>query len=156
LLWQVTQDTNKPHLSIIEIMLKAQFFVGLALLFTGLFGSRFVAERAAKLLSAEEKLKLLDSFSRLRVFGALPLMFILFLFLGIIYVPHAWRWPAYFGVCALFVGYFVILQRTVSRKFTELGINASYCAAYNRARWISYSAWLAFFIVVTLAPFLSR
>lgn len=137
-------------------MFEPLFYVGLALLLAGLFGSRFVAERAMKLLSPEEKLALLDSFSRLRVFGGLPLVFLVFFFFGIGYLPQVWIWPAYLGGCVLFIIYFVIIHRIVSQRLSGLGINARYQAAYNRARWVSYSGWFAFFVLNTLSPFLTK
>jgi hypothetical protein len=129
---------------------------GLVLLFVGLFGSRFLAERAMKLLSSEEKLALLDSFSRLRVFGALPLAFVVLSFFGIGYLPPSWMWPAYFGAWALLGIYLVIIHRVISRRLSDLGINAAYRVAYNRARWVSYSGFLVFFALNTLSPFASR
>jgi hypothetical protein len=47
-----------------------------------------------------------------------------------------------------------IIHRVISRKLGELAINTSYLAAYNRARWVSYSGFTAFFILNTLSPFL--
>ena len=132
------------------------YMIGLALLFVGLFGSRFLAERATKLLSSEEKLKLLDSFSRLRVFGTLPFVFIVFLFFGIPYLSEAWMWPAYFGGWGLFAIYFVIIHHIISGRLSALGINAGYRSAHNKARWVSYAGWLAFFVICTLGPFVSK
>ena len=131
------------------------FFVGLLLLLVTLFGSRFMAERATKLLSAEEKLALLDSFQRLRVFGTLPLVFILFIFFGLTYLPPSWVWPAYFGGWALLALYFGIIHQIISRRLTELGINANYRSAHNRARLISYFGFLAFFLLNTMSPLIS-
>src|SRR5438046_2057396 len=56
------------------------YFLGLVALFGGLFGSRFLVERANKFLSPEEKLMLMDSFSSIRTFGALPLVLVVFFF----------------------------------------------------------------------------
>ncbi len=75
------------------------FFVGLVALFGGLFGSRFLVERANKFLSSEEKLMLMDSFSSIRTFGALPLVPVVFFFLGMGYLAPEWSWPAYFIGC---------------------------------------------------------
>jgi len=116
-------------------------------------GSRLLVERATRLLSAEEKVKLVDSFSRLRTFGAIPMLPIAFLFFGVVYFPYEWRWRAYFAAFGLLAAYFVVINRMVSHKFSELGINAGYRAAYNRARLVSCSGWVAFFIVLTLARF---
>lgn len=137
-------------------MFNPLFIVGFVLLVTGLIGSRFLVERAMKLLSPDEKLALLDSFSRLRVFGSLPMVFVVFLFFGIGYLRGPWAWPAYFGACALLAAYFVIMHRVVSRRMRALNINIGFQAAHNKARWVAYSGILAFFVLVTLGPFLSR
>jgi uncharacterized membrane protein len=49
-------------------------FIGLVLLMIGFVCSGLFAQRSTKLLSQEEKLTLVDSPSRLRVFGAVPLV----------------------------------------------------------------------------------
>src|SRR4051812_27552858 len=99
------------------------FIIGLVLLLVGVFGSRYLGERAMKLLSSEEKLKLLDSFSGLRVFGALPLLLIFFSFYGIGYVPQSLMWPAYLGAWGLVAAYFIVVHRLVFRRMSDLGIN---------------------------------
>jgi hypothetical protein len=137
-------------------MLTPLFMTGLLLLMAGLFGSRYLGERALKLLSSEEKVKLLDSFSRMRMLAGLPMILILLLFLGIMQVSPAWFWPAYFSGLALFALYFFIMHRLVFRKMTELGINAQFQAAHRKARWLAYGGFAAFFTLNTLSPFLSR
>jgi hypothetical protein len=132
------------------------FFVALVLLFIALFGSRFLTERATKLLSRDEKLALLDSFPRLRIFGTLPLVLFIFLFFGIPYLPPALIWPAYFIGWVLFALYFAIMHRIVSRKLKELGINEGYRAAYNNARLVFWSGFVAFFVISALGPFVAR
>jgi hypothetical protein len=132
------------------------FAAALALLLGGLFVSLYFRERSLKLLSPEEKLKLLDSFSRLRAFGALPMLLIVFSFFGITYLPRQLMWPAYFAAWAFIAIYFVIVHLYVFRKMREFGINPAYLAAQSKARWISYGGIGAFFILNTLAPFLWR
>ena len=109
-----------------------------------------------KLLSPEEKLRLLDSFSRLRVFGALPLLLIFFSFFGIGYLPQSLMWPVYFLGWALVAVYFLVVHRLVFRRMAELGINTEYQSAHRKARLLSYAGFAAFFILNTLSPFLSR
>ena len=132
------------------------FFVALALLFVALFASRFLTERATKLLSSEEKLILIDSFPRLRVFGTLPLVFIVFLFFGIAYLPPAWMWPTYFIGWILFALYFVIVHGIVSRRLRELGINEDYRAAYGKARLVFWSGFVAFFVLSAFGSFIAQ
>src|SRR5882724_7759877 len=139
----------------VKRMFTPLFIAGLLLLLVGLFSSRFLSERSMKLLSSDEKLKLLDSFSSLRVFGVLPLLLIFFSFFGISYLPQSLMWPAYFGAWALVAIYFAVVHRLVFRRMCELGINAHYQAAHRKARWLSYGGFVAFFILNTLSPFVS-
>jgi hypothetical protein len=137
-------------------MLTPLAFPGFVLLIAGMFAGRFFTERATKLLSAQEKLTLLDSFSRLRVFGGLPLACIFLSFFGMGYLPARLGWPAYFVAWVLAAVYFVIVHRVVSRGMRELGINPTFQKAHMKARWLSYFGFLAFFILITLSAFVSR
>jgi hypothetical protein len=137
-------------------MLTPLIFVGFVLLIAGVIGSRYLGERALKLLSPEEKLKLLDSFSGLRAFGAVPLLLVFISFLGVSYLPSGWYWPAYFGACVLVGIYFVIIHRLIFRKMRDLGINANYIAAQQKVRWCAYGGIIAFFVFNTLNPFVYR
>jgi len=132
------------------------FIIGLVSLIIGLFGSRYLGERSLKLLSAEEKLKLLDSFSVLRAFGALPLLLIFFAFFGVGYLPQSTMWPAYFSAWGLVAAYFTVIHVFVTRKMRVLGINENFLAAHSRARWLSYCGFIAFFVLNTISPVLSR
>jgi uncharacterized membrane protein (DUF485 family) len=129
------------------------FIAGLVLLLAGLFVGRYLAERSMKLLSPDEKLKLLDSFSRLRVFGSLPMLIVFFSFFGIGYLPQSLMWPAYFAAWALVAAYFIVIHIYVFRKMREFGINAEFLSAHNKARWVQYGGWIAFFSLNTLSSF---
>ncbi len=137
-------------------MLSPMFTAGIVLLFVGLFLSRYLAERDLKFLSSDEKVKLLDAFSRFRAFGSLPLILIVLSFVGIGYLPTAWAWAAYFGVWLLVGIYFFWMHRLVFRRMRELGINSEYMSRHNRVRLVSYSGFAAFFILNTLRPFVSQ
>jgi hypothetical protein len=152
----IYESEAQSQLGIITHMTTPLLILSLVLLFLGFFSSRYIAERSMKLLSSEEKLKLLDSFSRLRVFGALPLLVIFFSFFGIGYLPQRMMWPAYFAAWALVAVYFVVVHRVVFRRMSELGINAEYQAAHCKARWLSYGGFAAFFVLNTLSPFISK
>jgi hypothetical protein len=83
--------------------------LGLVLMIAGMVCGRLFAERAMKLLSSTEKLALLDSFSRMRVFGSLPLLFVFFCFGGVEYLPSGWRWTGYLTL------WFLLTSGTFSR-----------------------------------------
>ena len=137
-------------------MFSPLFIVGLVLLLGGLFWTRYLAERANKLLSADEKVKLLDSFSMLRVFSSLPLLLIFFSFFGVSYLPPRLIWPGYLAAWGLIAVYFVVVHRVIFRRLGALGINAEYQRAQRRARWPVYCGFLLFFAATTLAPFVHK
>ena len=135
-------------------MFSPLMIAGFSLLVIGLFSSRLMIERAFRLLSSEEKLKLLDAFTTLRMFGALPFAFLALCFFAIPYFPQSTFWFAYLCACALFAAYLVTTHYIVRRKMRALGINAAYRKAYRNACWLTYGGFVAFFILVTLGPFL--
>jgi hypothetical protein len=134
-------------------MFPALFYIGLAGMFTGLIVSRILLERALRLLSADEKLRLLDNFSRLRAFGSIPLVLIAFMFFAIAGLPPSFMLPAYFGTWALFIGFIWLQSRYVHRRLCELGIGEVFRAAFARAQWCSRAGFLALFVCVTCGLF---
>jgi hypothetical protein len=130
--------------------------VGLVLLVAGTVCSRVVAERGLKLLSATEKLTLLDSFSRLRMFGGLPLLLVFLCFVGVTYLPPRFMWPAYLATWLLVAIYFAIFDRVVSCRLRKLEINLDYQKVQAKSRWLFYSGFLAFFILATLSSFVPK
>jgi hypothetical protein len=130
---------------------------GLALLIVGVFSGRWFGVRAMKLLSPTEKLTLLDSFSRLQVWGSLPLLLLFLCFGAVNYLPSGLLiWAGYLAVWSLIAVYFVIFDRIVSGRLRKLEINSDYQKAQVKARWLCYAGFLAFFVLATLSSFAPR
>lgn len=121
------------------------FIIGIAGLFAGIYASRVIMERALRLLTQEDKLKLVDGFSKLRMFGSIPLLLVLAMMVGVLYLPHERIAPAYLGTCVLFIGAMVAQQIYVSRQLRALSIAEDYCRAASRAQWLSRLGFLCFF-----------
>ena len=134
-------------------MFSPLFYIGLVCLFSGLIGSRILAERAMRFLVAEEKLALLDSFSRLRAYGSIPIVLVVFSFFGLSYVPVALFWPAYFSIWVILAVFLIVIHRLVFRRMRELKINLAFQRAHAGARYVSYAGFVLFFITNTVAPF---
>jgi hypothetical protein len=115
-----------------------------------------LAVRSIKLLSPEEKLTLVDSCSRMQVFGRLPLVILFIGVGGVDFLPPRFRWPAYFGGWALIGVYFGIVDRFASGRLRKLGINSDYQKAQVNARWLIYLGFLAFFILATSSSFVPK
>jgi hypothetical protein len=125
------------------------YYVGMVGMLAGLITNRALSERATRLLSAEEKLILLDNFSRLRAFGAVPLALIALIFLAIGRLPVTIFLPCYFTTWAL-LGTFVTWQSIyVHRRLRELDISESYRSALTRAQWYSKAGFLLIFVCIT-------
>ena len=135
-------------------MFSPLMIAGFTLLVVGLFSSRYMTERAFRLLSSDEKLKLLDAFTTLRMFGTLPFAFLALCFFAIPYFPQNTFWYAYLAASALFAGYLAGTHYIIRRKMCALGINAEYLQAHRKACWLTYGGFAAFFILITLSPFL--
>jgi hypothetical protein len=131
-------------------------FAGLVTLVVCVFASRFLAVRAFRLLSPEEKVALVDACGSLQVFGALPL---LVLFIGVSavgFLPASFRWPAYLGGWALIAAYFAIMNRIVRTRLHKLGINSNYQKAQIKTRLMIYLGFFSFFALSTLSSFVTR
>ena len=121
------------------------FIAGIVGLFAGIYASRIVMERALRLLTAEDKLKLLDGFSKMRMFGSIPLLLVVGLMVSVLYLPHEKIAMAYLGTCILFIGAMVAQQIYVARRLRALSIAEGYCRAAARAQWLSRFGFLCFF-----------
>jgi tetratricopeptide (TPR) repeat protein len=128
-------------------------FIGLVLMVIGFVCSGLLAQRALKLLSQEEKLSLIDSPSRLRIFGIVPAILIMYGFFGIGHLPTNFRWLAYFGIWLLLAVYLLILNRMIFRRLRALKINSDYQKAQGRALWPLYLGFFFFFCLSTLSSF---
>ena len=126
--------------------MKSPYFVaGILGLFAGIYASRIIMERALQLLTPEEKLKLLDGFTRQRMFGAIPLWLVIGLMVSVLYLPHEKVAIAFLGTCVLFIGAMVAQQIYVVRRLHALSIAEGYCRAAVRAQWLSRLGFLCFF-----------
>lgn len=128
-------------------------YVGLAAFFAGMIASRVLAERALHLLAPDEKLRLLDSFSRFRAFGSIPLVFVVFIFLSLSSFSPQFILPAFFGAWALLAGFIAWQHFFVYRRLRELSISESYRAAFSRAQWVSSLGFIALFAFSLIALF---
>jgi hypothetical protein len=126
------------------------FIASLVFLFGGFIASRFLSERSLRLLSSEEKLTLLDSFSSLRAFGSIPLILLVCSFFALPHLPSRFIPLVFFTICLIIALWFAALHIYVSRRLRQLFISPAYQKAHFRARLCSYIGWLGFFIFNTL------
>jgi hypothetical protein len=128
-------------------------YIGLAAFFVAIIVSRILSERAVQLLTPEEKLRLLDSFSRFRALSSIPLVLVVFIFFSISSFPPQFVLPGFFGAWALLAGCIAWQHLFVHRRLRELSISRSYIAAFTRAEWITRSGFVALFVFSTMNIF---
>jgi hypothetical protein len=140
----------RPHLRVNSII----YFVGFAAVAICSFWSRVITERALRLLPDQDKLHLIDSFSRFRVWGALPLVVIMCAFFGSGYLTGGWAWVAIFGAWFLLTVYFVWTHIMFLRRFRERQIAEGYQCAFAKARYLFYAGLGILFFCTTIPSFL--
>ena len=124
------------------------FFIAFFVLITSVVVSRVIQEKGYKQLSADEKVKLLDGFSGLRIWANIPMLGLAlgFYLLYVLHVPDFWFW--YFVLFALIFLYQFILVYWVYRKMTEMQISSGYIRFWGISRLIVYSGMILFIFIL--------
>lgn len=105
--------------------------VGLLLLVTTLALNRFLAERNFRLLSQEDKLKLIDEFSKQRSLATyIPIAIMIVVFLLSTQIPGVFTIVFPIGVVMLLLVAFVI-QASILRRLSQLSLPAEYVKKFQ-------------------------
>ena len=126
------------------------FIAGVVAMFAGLIIGRILSEKALRHLSAEEKLVLIDGFSRLRMYGWIPLVVILASFVALLFSSHEWRVPGFFGLFAAFLGLIAWKHCYVRRRLRQLSVSGAYCRTITLAQVVSLLGFLTFFVCLAV------
>lgn len=117
-------------------MLLEKIAIPLVFLFICIFISRYIAEKALRKLTDQEKIALLDRFAGARMYMGIPLYILLFAFMGVMYyMPE--RNMLWLG---LFVGLFSVYQVGVTawsvQRMKRIEISVQYIRAVVLARTV--------------------
>jgi len=114
-------------------------FASLMVLLVSILVSRIISERALKKLNSEEKIKLFDAFSNMRMYSMMPLvMLILMLFM----FKHV-----YFLFAPAILAYMLILNIFIFRKLKRIDIPKNIVGHFMFARSIAFVGFLAFLFI---------
>ena len=95
--------------------------------FLALFiGRRIVAERGFRRLSAEEKVRAMDGFAKLRMVALIPILFIFGALLGVERFAPAHQLAVTVGVLALLLLYVAVANLYTVKKLVALGLPDHY------------------------------
>jgi len=102
------------------------FLIGLIIFLLCAFGARFISERAMRSLPAEQKLKLIDAFSGMRMYGLLWTIGLLGAYFALpTLLPNAPMLSLSISL-GLAVIFLVVRQVMVRKKLNALDVDAAY------------------------------
>ena len=132
------------------IMAPPFFTAGFVAMFAGLIIGRILGEKALRHLTSDEKLALVDGFSRLRMYGWLPLLLIMACFVALLFSPHEWRVPGFVALFAALLGLIAWKHFYVRRRLRQLSVSEAYCRTITLAQFVSLLGFLIFFVCVAI------
>lgn len=102
------------------------FLIGLIIFLLCAFGARFISERAMRSLPAEQKVKLIDAFSGMRMYGLLWTIGLIGAYFALpTLLPNAPMLSLSIGL-GLAVIFLVVRQVMVRKKLNALDVDAAY------------------------------
>lgn len=127
--------------------------VGIVVLLLCIVVSRIISERALKTLNQEEKMALVDSFSKLRTYNLIPLVVLFLVFLATQYLaPSMGTTPYIVFLCAI-LAFLIILQYVIFLKLKKLEMPDHYTKKYVCSRFIVIGGFF-FWIGIMIYPLL--
>lgn len=110
--------------------------------------SRIISERGYRKLDSDEKLRLMDGFSKTRSFSMIPLLLLIAAYWFLITqtdIDNQYVTIAYFGLLVLYV---VIRSILNQRKLTQLELPTDYRRTFTIAQIVSFLGVAWFFFVI--------
>lgn len=118
--------------------------VGVSLLMAGIIISRILNEKAMKVLSQEDKARLIDGFSGARAYGFIPLVILIGAFIGLNKYSNLDKQMIFYVYIILLLAFVVGMQIFVSRKLTKLEFPKSYIKKFSFSRAVYFLGFGAF------------
>jgi hypothetical protein len=104
--------------------------------------SRFVSEKALKILDNEEKAKLLDSFSNFRKYSQIPVIVVFILYLIINYINPPFADIAFIFLISIFLIFMFLTHFLINKKLSSMNLPKAYIKKFNIARHIYNSGFV--------------
>ena len=101
--------------------------------------SRVISEKGLRRLQAEQKVKLLDSFSKMRMYYTIPPIVLLGFFFFLIYrfkeLSFYWFW----GFIVLIIAFQLVMTYIIVKKLKSIDMPLEYIRKAIFARWIIFA-----------------
>lgn len=119
--------------------------IGVLGLLAGVMISRILNEKALKTITSDEKVKLIDGFSKLRKYNLIPIIILIGTFFILSYFLKEYTIVISIGCFILLALDIVVTSIYTYKKLKEFEMPKEYFSYYNIARILSY---LGFFIFI--------
>jgi len=106
--------------------------------------SRLISEKALKLLSDEQKIKLIEAFSHTRKYNMLPLIILFTAYILAMKLFPLYQLSIISATLTLFIFFFVVRGKFVLKKLNDLNFPDQYIKKIKLAKWISYLGLILF------------
>ncbi len=124
--------------------------VGIAVFFISIIFSRIISEKAFIQLSQEQKISIVDSFSKMRTYNLIPIGTILLAFF-LLEKYISLNSIGVFSFLAALSAFLIFFQWLSVRKLKKLDLPEKYIKKYFISRLIIMSGFI-FWIAITLSP----
>lgn len=117
--------------------------IGVFAYFGCLFASRIVSERAFRTLADEQKVTLMDAFSGMRAYSALPVILIAAVTFGLFFLFPRFILLSMIACFAMLLLYMLLINVMVWRRLNSLDLPADFRRQFLIARSIYYAGLFA-------------
>ncbi|MGE3799652.1 MAG: hypothetical protein AB7H80_01380 [Candidatus Kapaibacterium sp.] len=128
----------------------SNYTIGILIVFIGVIISRFITERGMKVLSIEEKGRLVEAFSSFRIWNLLPFVLVLIVYFFLKKSGSSWS-PESIGI---FMGilFLIALASKVfaARKLRTLDLPQSYLKKHAIGQTVSLISLVVFFLLILI------
>ena len=113
--------------------------IGFIILFCCVALSRVVSEKGLRKLSAEQKVRLLDSFSKMRMYYTIPLIVLLGIFFFLEYQFKELSFYWFWGFIVIIIAFQLTTTYVIVKKLKSINMSLEYIRKAIFARWIIFA-----------------
>lgn len=132
-------------------MLDWQFLLGAGLFVVGIVVSRMLSERNFAKLDDSQKVRVMDSFSSMRMWNLVPVFMVMVLFLGVVWIQPRYTTLASWVVMSLLVVFLFVRHFMVRRKLSSIQAPDWYARGVLLSSAVYYAG-IIVFLATTLIP----
>lgn len=127
-----------------------KFIIGAVIFFISIIAARFVAEKGYKKISDEEKVLLMDNFSKFRKISIIPLFGGLLIYFGVIYFLKLNPQILMIVFMSYILVYLILMLTIVFKKMKELNLDKGFIRNTAFSFLIRFVGIITFIVIIFL------